>query len=129
MVKNSKPAKDDSPKYAYQDGGAFVRPITTVRRMKNYNVSQNELLILTILNSAMTFLLAIGSALLLFGIDLYFGAVIEGILTEEARVLIKMTQPTCFLVAGISYILAFVSWRSRQSILNTIIRETKELTD
>lgn len=106
-------------------GGAFIRPVTTVRAMKCYSLNENEMQSITLLNTATSLFGSLFLTFILLAIGLRIDAILEGILTEEAKLLAQYGF-WGFLFLSLTFaIIAIIAWVCRRSILQRIIRETE----
>ncbi|GEM_PF-2269104 len=106
-------------------GGAFVRPVTTVRDMKCYPLNENEMQSITLLNTATSLFGSLSLTFILLAIGLKIDAILEGILTEEAKLLAQYGFWVFLFLSVICLVIALITWKCRKSTLQRIIGETE----
>ncbi len=115
----------DGTKFSYESGGAFTRTLSTVREVKTYPLNENELHSITWFNTLTSVFASIATTILLFGIGLKQDAVVENVLTEQAKLLTNMGFWICLVLAILFYVFSLALWFGRRSMLHRILRETR----
>lgn len=113
---------------SFGTGAAYTNTLNTVREMKTYAINENELQSISLLNTATSGLFSFGTMILFLGIGLKTGAIIEGLLTEQAEVLVRVGFWLAIAMTVVCYILALCTWLNRRSMLKRILKETKVIS-
>ena len=108
--------------------GAYLDSPGTVRRMKSYRVTENELRHISILNAGVVFFLGVAVNAALLAIGLKWDAIVEGVLTSEADLLIRVAFPVLILICVVAIILAGVLYKAQRSSIQTIKEETRDIS-
>ncbi|MBM3142027.1 MAG: hypothetical protein FJ005_03120 [Chloroflexi bacterium] len=111
--------------YSIKNGAAYTRTIGTVRELKTYPLNENELYSITWFNTLTSVFASIATTILLFGIGLKQDAIVQNVLTEQAKLLTNTGFWLCLILALLFYALALALWFGRRSMLHRILRETK----
>jgi len=106
--------------------GSTVLPTYTERKMRYFSISDSELRTIGLANLGQNFLLALGSAMLAFSLDIFKDTTLAESIPTKAAEIASYVQPICLILGVVFYSGAAGVWYWRKGMIDTIKKESKD---
>ena len=110
-------------------GGSTLRAIYTARSMRCFSITESELRTIGLANVGQNILLSIGSALLAFSLDIFKDTTMAEHVPSQAAEIASYVQPICLFLGLAFYVAAGFVWWWRKGMIDTIKKESSDVTE
>jgi hypothetical protein len=101
-----------------------LRVVSSVRSMKTYVVTSNEIRTITLVNFGVTVLFSLGSACLGYWLNIHTEIALAGKLPAGAEVVQTIVQPVALVAGIVFYVIGAITWFFRSGFVSTIEKES-----